>query len=204
MRAFIWRSVLWGDLLYGDRRNCLCWLVHSSKRWDMGCLYAHDGIKITLSFKLEFLCSNNEAEYESLVMGLSLPYRWEFVGFKVQGDSMLIIKQVNRKFPPKENALMTYRTVEKLISSLVSSSSMCRECTISRCISHFFKIDVSNEASDLRIVKNTFKWTWFLVILLMNKIGALPSYSIWFNYLQLWLRRTWKTSLLLTANSNSR
>lgn len=38
-----------------------------------------DGTNIYLAFKLEFLCSNNEAEYEALFTGLILSYKWEFV-----------------------------------------------------------------------------------------------------------------------------
>lgn len=38
-------------------------------------LHAPDGTGIFSTFKLEFFCSNNEDEYEALIIGSSLPYK---------------------------------------------------------------------------------------------------------------------------------
>lgn len=35
-------------------------------------LYAPNFVEVSLAFKLEFFCTNNEAEYEALVIGLPL------------------------------------------------------------------------------------------------------------------------------------
>lgn len=55
------------------------WFFHTSRRWAWIILYAYDGTDVSLSFKLEFTCSNNEPKWESLIKGES-------------GDSRLIVK----------------------------------------------------------------------------------------------------------------
>lgn len=47
----------------------------------MSILYAHYGADISLSFKLEFACSNNGVVYEALIIGRSLPFRWKFTSY---------------------------------------------------------------------------------------------------------------------------
>lgn len=44
------------------------------------------------AYKLCFLCSNNEVEYEALVVGLEASKRLGIRGLKVFGDSKLVIK----------------------------------------------------------------------------------------------------------------
>lgn len=46
-----------------------------------GCFYAPDGTNVSLSFELKFPSSKNEAEYDALVKGSPLPYKWEITGF---------------------------------------------------------------------------------------------------------------------------
>lgn len=51
-----------------------------------------------LSFKLTFQVTNNIAEYEALILGLSTAKdRW-IINIKVFGDVDLIIQQVNKTF----------------------------------------------------------------------------------------------------------
>lgn len=44
-------------------------------------LYDPDGTNVSLSFRLEFPCSHNKAEYETLSYSLSLPHKLEFEDF---------------------------------------------------------------------------------------------------------------------------
>lgn len=46
------------------------------------------------AYKLCFLCSNNEAEYETLVVGLKTAKRLGIKRLNVFGDSKLVVKQV--------------------------------------------------------------------------------------------------------------
>lgn len=84
-------------------------------------LYDSDGVSISLSFKLEFPCSNNVAEYEALILGLIATLKLGVKKLQVQGDSKLIIEQVNGEFALKEAALVEHRTaIQKLIKSFSS------------------------------------------------------------------------------------
>lgn len=56
-------------------------------------LYDPDGVRISLSFKLEFSCSNYVAEYETLLLGLISALKLGVRKLRVQGDSKLIIEK---------------------------------------------------------------------------------------------------------------
>ncbi|XP_028058066.1 uncharacterized protein LOC114261939 [Camellia sinensis] len=72
--------------------------------------------KLYLSYKLDFHCSNNEAEYEALILGLIAAEKHSIKKIQIQGDSKLIVKQVLGQFVLKEPALATYRTtVQRLL-----------------------------------------------------------------------------------------
>ncbi|XP_028074192.1 uncharacterized protein LOC114276606 [Camellia sinensis] len=68
------------------------------------------GEKLYLSYKLDFHCSNNEAEYEALILVLIAAEKHSIKKIQIRGDSKLIVKQVSRQFVLKEPALATYRT----------------------------------------------------------------------------------------------
>ena len=69
-----------------------------------------------MSYKLDFHCSNNEAEYEALILGLIAAKKHSIKKIRIRGDSKLIVKQVSGQFVLKEPALATYRTtVQRLL-----------------------------------------------------------------------------------------
>ncbi|BFG24893.1 hypothetical protein CerSpe_111670 [Prunus speciosa] len=71
-----------------------------------------------LSFKLNFPCTNNVAEYEAFLMGLSTAKEMGIKKIKVIGDSNLVLSQLQGNFAVKEPILAPYRTAaEKLIST---------------------------------------------------------------------------------------
>ncbi|XP_028080536.1 uncharacterized protein LOC114282093 [Camellia sinensis] len=74
------------------------------------------GEKLYLSYKLDFHYSNNEAEYEALILGLIAVEKHNIKKIRIRGDSKLIVKQVSGQFILKEPALVTYRTtVQRLL-----------------------------------------------------------------------------------------
>lgn len=99
---------------------CFRWLCHSSRLGGGGgagrsCVTNDDSTVVSLSFRLDFPCSNNVAEYEALIIGLVSTLRMRIQRLRVQGDSKLIIQQVNEESSLKEGALASYRTsVQKL------------------------------------------------------------------------------------------
>ena len=56
-------------------------------------LYKGNGEAVTKSFKLDFLCSNNAAEYETYLAGLAIAYEMGIKHFRVIGDSNLVVCQ---------------------------------------------------------------------------------------------------------------
>ncbi|GMP93460.1 hypothetical protein CsSME_00043281 [Camellia sinensis var. sinensis] len=80
-------------------------------------LTSKSGEKLYLSYKLDFHCSNNEAEYEALILGLIATEKHSIKKIRIRGDSKLIVKQVSGQFVLKEPALATYRTtVQRLLN----------------------------------------------------------------------------------------
>ncbi|KAF7839558.1 reverse transcriptase [Senna tora] len=72
-------------------------------------LTSPEGKSIPLSYKLSFPCTNNEAEYEALILGLLVAQYMGIQRIHVKGDSNLVVKQVTCQFGVKEPSLATYR-----------------------------------------------------------------------------------------------
>lgn len=62
-----------------------------------------------LSFKLDFQFTNNIAEYEALLLGLTATKDKGIRNIKVFGDADLIIQQVNKTFQAKHPRLKAHR-----------------------------------------------------------------------------------------------
>ena len=65
---------------------------------------------IPLSFKLGFSCSNNAAEYEAYLTGLTIALSIGVKHMRVLGDSNLVASQVKGDFALREQSLAVYRT----------------------------------------------------------------------------------------------
>jgi ribonuclease HI len=63
------------------------------------------------SYKLNFQCTNNIAEYEALMLGLKLLKKVGAKQIMVRGDSELIIKQIKGEYAVKHPRLRAYRNV---------------------------------------------------------------------------------------------
>ena len=74
-------------------------------------LYHEEDKAVTLSFKLEFLCSNNTAEYETYLTGLVTALEMGVKHLKVLGDSNLVVCQAKGSFSLKEPSLTPYRVM---------------------------------------------------------------------------------------------
>ena len=72
-------------------------------------LSCEDGDTIPLSFKLGFSCSNNAAEYEAYLTGLTVALSIGVKHIRVLGDSNLVVSQVKGDFALREQSLAAYR-----------------------------------------------------------------------------------------------
>ena len=71
-------------------------------------LKSPEGDKLKYAARLQYQTTNNEAEYEALLKGLELAKSLGPESIIVQGDSQLIINQVNRMCEAKEGWMKKY------------------------------------------------------------------------------------------------
>ncbi|KAG5524129.1 hypothetical protein RHGRI_030951 [Rhododendron griersonianum] len=84
-------------------------------------LQNEEGERVHLAYKLNFPCSNNEAEYEALILGLVAAKERGIRHLKIAGDSKLVILQTEGVYALKEPTLAPYRTtVQKLMKFIKS------------------------------------------------------------------------------------
>ncbi|XP_073138428.1 uncharacterized protein [Henckelia pumila] len=79
------------------------------------------GDKFQYAFKFLFPATNNEAEYEALIMGIKLALSVRAKRLMIHSDSQLIVSQVNGNYEAKEDKMLEYLTqVNELLSCLDS------------------------------------------------------------------------------------
>ena len=74
-------------------------------------MYHEEDKVVALSFKLEFPCSNNTAEYEAYLIGLATALKMGVKHLRVLGDSNLVVCQTKGSFSLKEPSLALYRAM---------------------------------------------------------------------------------------------
>jgi ribonuclease HI len=67
------------------------------------------GVYIDLSIRFEFVCTNNQVEYESLLHGLEFLRTWGARDVDVFGDSNLIVQQIKGDSQCLDGVLNSYR-----------------------------------------------------------------------------------------------
>ena len=90
------------------------WSMHfdgssTSQRGGIGVVLKSLGKEHTLAYKLNFPCSNNEAKYEALLVGLKAAKRLGIKKLKVFKDSELVFNQVRGTYGVKNPSLAVYK-----------------------------------------------------------------------------------------------
>jgi ribonuclease HI len=70
------------------------------------------------AIRLEFPCTNNEAEYEALIQGMIISLQMKVENLVITGDSKLIINHIRKKYKVKKEKLKCYA---KRVSELMDS-----------------------------------------------------------------------------------
>ena len=73
------------------------------------------GEAVDMSFKLNFPCTNNTAEYEAYLTGLAVAREMGIKHLRVIGDSNLVVCQAKGEFALKEPSLAPYRTMAQML-----------------------------------------------------------------------------------------
>ncbi|XP_075663032.1 uncharacterized protein LOC142632532 [Castanea sativa] len=81
----------------------------TSQRGGIGVVLKSPGEEHTFAYKLRFPCSNNEEEYEALLVGLKAAERLGIKRLKIFGDSKLVIRQVEGIYGVKNPNLTAYK-----------------------------------------------------------------------------------------------
>ncbi|KAK2997285.1 hypothetical protein RJ639_025852, partial [Escallonia herrerae] len=67
-----------------------------------------EGALLPYSFALSEGCSNNEAEYEFVIVGLELALQIPIIELTIYGDSQLVVKQLRGEYTVRRTNLVPY------------------------------------------------------------------------------------------------
>ena len=79
-------------------------------------LISPEGILTKFKYKLDGpRCSNNEAEYEALIVGLEALLELGATRVEIKGDSELVVKQITKEYKCIKENLMTYFVIVNML-----------------------------------------------------------------------------------------
>ncbi|XP_074351420.1 uncharacterized protein LOC141690527 [Apium graveolens] len=93
-------------------------------------LKSPEGFKIQTAISFSFLATNNQAEYEALIVGLKLSRTLRVQDLKIYSDSQIVVKQTNGEYIAKDPTLAKYQAlVQSYLASIPSHQvlQICRE-----------------------------------------------------------------------------
>ena len=83
-------------------------------------LTSPEGIDIEYALRFGFRASNNEAEYEAVIVGLNLAHSMEVDQLEVCNDSQLVIKKIEDIYEAKGEKMVLYlKKVRELLRKFV-------------------------------------------------------------------------------------
>ena len=83
-------------------------------------LTSPEGIDIEYALRFGFRTSNNEAEYEAVIVGLNLAHSLEVDQLEVYSDSQLVVRQIEDTYEAKNGRMILYlRKVRDLLKKFV-------------------------------------------------------------------------------------
>ncbi|XP_038971992.1 uncharacterized protein Mb2253c-like [Phoenix dactylifera] len=84
-------------------------------------LTSPNGVVTEQVLRFEFSVSNNEAEYEALIVGLKLANELKVEDLKVFSDSQLVVSQILRDFETREPSMQRYLQKVRDFTSILGS-----------------------------------------------------------------------------------
>ncbi|KAL2253433.1 UNVERIFIED_CONTAM: hypothetical protein Sindi_0138000 [Sesamum indicum] len=73
------------------------------------------GIEMEIAIRLSFTVTNNEAEYEALILGLELAYEAGARSLEAYTDSQLVTMQIKGMYEAREKSMIAYKERAKLL-----------------------------------------------------------------------------------------
>ncbi|KAL0416218.1 UNVERIFIED_CONTAM: hypothetical protein Slati_3453700 [Sesamum latifolium] len=84
------------------------WLLHSTRSSAGIVITTPQGEDLEFAIKFSFKASNNEAEYEALVIGMRMAHETGAKHLLAYSDSQLVVKQVEGTYEAKEESMIQY------------------------------------------------------------------------------------------------
>ena len=84
-------------------------------------LISPEKVIIEKSLRLDFSATNNEAEYEALLIGMTMVQRMGGKSIKLLSDSRLVVGQVKGEFEAKDERMQRYLSQVKCLESKFDS-----------------------------------------------------------------------------------
>ena len=79
-----------------------------------------DGIDVEYALRFGFQASNNEAEYEAVIVGLNLAHSMEVDQLEVSSDSQLVVKQIEDSYEARGEKMILYiKKVRELLKKFI-------------------------------------------------------------------------------------
>ena len=139
--------------------------------------------------RLHYPTTNNEAEYEALLKGLELARSLEAKSVLVQGDSQLVICQVNGMYEAKEERMKKYlNKVRRLIKKFseahfvqipreenMEADTLAKEASVSEMTDRFNEIQYMPSIDLLEVQQIGSDENWMTPIVGYLKEGKLPQ-----------------------------
>ena len=152
-------------------------------------LKSSEGDKLKYAARLQYQTTNNKAEYEALLKGLELAKSLGAESVVVQGDSYLIINQVNGMCEAKKDRMKKYLSrVKQLVKKLKEASFvqllreenmeadvLAKETSARGAMDKYDKIQYMPRIELLEIQQVEGEENWMTPILLYLKDGRLPE-----------------------------
>ena len=83
-------------------------------------LTSPDGIDVEYALRFGFQASNNEAEYEAVIVGLNLAHSIEADQLEVSSDSQLVVKQIEDSYEARGDKMILYlKKVRELLKKFI-------------------------------------------------------------------------------------
>ncbi|GJZ55010.1 reverse transcriptase domain-containing protein [Tanacetum coccineum] len=83
-----------------------------------------EGVEFTYALRFQFETTNNEAEYEALIVGLQIAEKMGVKNLEVNVDSKLVANQVNETYTAKETDMVKYLGKVKALTNTFRSFSI--------------------------------------------------------------------------------
>ena len=115
-------------------------------------LISPEKVIVEKSLRLDFSATNNEAEYEALLMGMAMVHRMGGKSVKVFSNSRLVVGQVKGEFEAKDERMQGYLSQVKCLQSKFKSLDLLHIPRSGNAHANSLAMLATSSAQDLRRV----------------------------------------------------